>query len=142
MDTDNFPGGAFKRSRAGTAEQAPDDLRSKILSGALPRGTRQSSEKEFAAYYDVSEPTAREAIRALGAISLVGVRPGAGTFIIAESSAITFDAMTAVVQLEGIDLLGIFDRSETLSKQAVSLAVDLARHQEPAGLRLGPGLRK
>jgi DNA-binding FadR family transcriptional regulator len=135
VSTDFFEAGAYRRDRTGAADRVLEDLRSRILSGALERGVRLPSEKELASYYEVSAPTIREAIRALSAMSMVEVRHGAGTFVVAESSALMTSAMTAVVELENIDLLSIFDLSETLYLQAASLAVDVASDEEIAGLR-------
>jgi GntR family transcriptional repressor for pyruvate dehydrogenase complex len=70
---------------------------------------------------------------------MVEVRHGAGTFVVAESSALMTSAMTAVVKLENIDLLSILDLSETLYLQAARLAVDAASDEEIAGLREAAG---
>jgi DNA-binding FadR family transcriptional regulator len=139
VTTDFFHAGAYRRDRTGAADRVLQDLQARILSGALERGTRLPSEKELASYYDVSAPTIREAIRALSAMSMVEVRHGAGTFVVAESSALMTSAMTAVVKLENIDLLSILDLSETLYLQAARLAVDAASDEEIARLREAAG---
>jgi DNA-binding FadR family transcriptional regulator len=139
VNTDFFQAGAYRRDRTGAADRVLEDLQARILSGALERGARLPSEKELASYYDVSAPTIREAIRALSAMSMVEVRHGAGTFVVAESSALMTSAMTAVVKLENIDLLSILDLSETLYLQAASLAVDVASDEEIARLREAAG---
>lgn len=131
----DFSEGGFRRSRVGAADQVLDDLRSRILSGDLPKGTRLPSERELSAYYDVSGPTIREAIRALSAMSLVEVRHGSGTYIAAESTALMHSAMTAVVELESVDLVSILDLSETMFQQAVTLAINVATDEEIADLR-------
>jgi DNA-binding FadR family transcriptional regulator len=135
MTTDAFPTGAYRRDRTGAADRVLEDLRARILSGALERGARLPSEKELASHYDVSAPTIREAIRALSAMSMVDVRHGAGTFVVAESSALMASAMTAVVELENIDLISIIDLSETLYLLAAGLAVEVASDEEIARLR-------
>ena len=135
MTADFFQAGAYRRDRTGAADRVLEDLRARILSGALERGARLPSEKELASYYDVSAPTIREAIRALSAMSMVAVRHGAGTFVVAESSELMKSAMTAVVALEHIDLLSILDLSETLYLLAAGLAVDVASDEEIVRLR-------
>lgn len=130
-----FDDGGFRRARTGAADQVLADLRTRILSGHLAKGTRLPSERELAAYYDVSGPTVREAIRALSAMSLVEVRHGSGTYVVAESAALMHSAMAAVVELEGVDLINILDLSETLYQQAVALAVREADDVEIAQLR-------
>ncbi|WP_168770927.1 FadR/GntR family transcriptional regulator [Glaciibacter flavus] len=134
MVTD-FTTGGFRRERTNAADQVLADLRGKILSGDLEKGSRLPSERELAIYYALSGPTIREAVRALSAMSLVEVRHGSGTYVVAESSALMHSAMTAVVELEGIDLVSILDLSETLYQQVVALAVAVATDEELADFR-------
>ncbi|WP_432840449.1 FadR/GntR family transcriptional regulator [Dactylosporangium sp. CA-092794] len=111
-------GEAYQRIRTGAADQVLHDIRDQILSGRLRRGTRLPSEKELAAHYAVSSPTIREAIRALSAMNLVSVRHGAGTYVVAESSALMASAINAVVELERVDLPEMFDLSEVIYLKA------------------------
>ena len=126
-----FAEGSYSRDRVSVAERVLIDLRTRILSGQLTRGTRLPSEKELAAYYEVSAPTIREVIRALSAMSLVEARHGAGTFVTAKSEALMSAAMAAVVELENIDLASIIELSDVFYLKAASLAVRVA---EPAEL--------
>ena len=135
MEAENFASGGFRRERLGAADQVLDDLRSKILAGSLKRAAKLPSEKELASYYQVSSPTIREAIRALSAMGLVEVRHGSGTYVVAESSALMSQAMTAVVELEDIYLLSILELSETLYQQSMTLAMDTAADGEVLELR-------
>lgn len=125
----------FRRDRTGAADQVLNDLRSRILSGQFARGARLPSEKELAIHYEVSAPTIREAVRALSAIGLVDVRHGSGSYVTADASSLMTSAMTAVVELEGIDLLSILDLSESLYAQAVSIAIDRAEPGDVTALR-------
>jgi DNA-binding FadR family transcriptional regulator len=135
LEAENFASGGFRRERVSAADQVLDDLRSKILAGSLKRAAKLPSEKELASYYHVSSPTVREAIRALSAMGLVEVRHGSGTYVVAESSALMSQAMTAVVELEDIDLLSIFELSATLYQQAMIMAMDIASDEEILELR-------
>jgi GntR family transcriptional regulator, transcriptional repressor for pyruvate dehydrogenase complex len=137
--TDTVASDGYRRDRTGAAGQVLNDLRAQILSGRLPRGTRLPSERELAVHYEVSAPTIREAIRALSAMSLVEARHGAGTFVTAESSALMSSAMTAVVELENVNLSSIFDLSEAFYLKAVELAVREADDAELAELRIRAG---
>jgi GntR family transcriptional repressor for pyruvate dehydrogenase complex len=133
--TDLLAGDSYRRDRTSAADQVLDDLRSHILSGRLARGTRLPSEKELAAQYQVSPPTIREAVRALSAMSLVEVRHGSGTFVIAESAALLASAMNAVIELEDIDLPSILDVSEAVYAKAVELGIREATDEELVALR-------
>lgn len=125
----------YRRDRTGAADQVVNDLRAQILSGRLARGTRLPSEKELAAHYEVSAPTIREAVRALSAMSLVEARHGAGTFVTARSSALMSTALSAVIELENVDLLGILEFSEALYRKAVEVGVRVAGDAELVDLR-------
>lgn len=130
-----FGTGTFTRARLSAADQVLDDLRSKIYSGELPKGTKLPSEKDLAAYYAVSPPTVSEAIRALSVMKLVEARHGSGTFVIAETSALMSEALNAVVELENVDLESILDLSDVVYEKSVSLGVTRATEEEIAELR-------
>lgn len=125
-----FAEGSYSRDRASVTDRVLADLRSRILSGQLARGTRLPSEKELAAHYGVSAPTIREVIRALSAMSLVEARHGSGTFVTAQSEAMLSAAMAAVVELESIDMASIIELSDMLYVKAASLAVRAAQPAE------------
>lgn len=60
--------------------QLTADLRGRIITGALPPGTRLS-EQEIAAAYGMSRQPVREAFIKLGAERLVEIRPQRGTYV-------------------------------------------------------------
>lgn len=127
--------GQYRRDRSSAADQVVKDIRAQILSRHLKRGTRLPSEKELATHYDVSAPTIREAIRALSTINLVEARHGSGTYVTADGSALVTSALSALVELEDIDLLSILDLSEVFYLKAAALAVTEATDEELAELR-------
>lgn len=64
-------------------EQVAERIRSSILSGAFPAGSRLPSERELAQRLGVSRPAVREAIGALQNLGLVVTRHGSGTYVTA-----------------------------------------------------------
>lgn len=58
-----------------------DDLRSRIVGGDYPVGTRLPSELELAAHYGVSRTSVRTALALLSRRGLIESRPGTGWFI-------------------------------------------------------------
>lgn len=134
-ETGLLAGEPFRRDRSRAADQVFEDLRRQIISGRLQRGDRLPSEKEMAAHYDVSGPTIREALRALSSMSLIEIRHGSGTFVSAETAKLLSSAMTAVVQLERVDLLSILDVSEALYLKAVRRAGEFATAEDLRALR-------
>jgi GntR family transcriptional regulator len=61
--------------------QIAEDLRQRIESGELPRGSRLPTEIELRERYGASRNTVRDAIKWLASRSLVETRPGQGTFV-------------------------------------------------------------
>src|SRR6266851_4122292 len=59
-----------------------EDLRTKIESGELARGSQLATEIELREQYDASRNTVRDAIKWLTTLGLVETRPGQGTFVI------------------------------------------------------------
>jgi GntR family transcriptional regulator len=62
--------------------QIADDLRQKIESGAVPRGSQLPTELELREQYDASRNTIRDAVKWLTTRGLVETRPGQGTFVV------------------------------------------------------------
>lgn len=117
------------------ADEVLRDLRTKILTGEVAKGSKLPSERELAAFYNVSGPTVREVIRALKAMNLVKVRHGSGTYVVADSATLMSQAFAAVVQLDEIDLASVLGLSDVVYEQAVSLAVENANESELLELR-------
>lgn len=128
-------GAAYRRMRAGAADQVLYDIRDQILSGRLPRGARLPSEKELATHYDVSTPTVREALRALRAMSLVTVRHGSGAYVSAEPTSLMATAINAVVELERVSLPDVFDLSEVIYLKAAHSYLEAGDRPSLDGLR-------
>jgi len=124
-----------KISRDRVADQILDDLRSQILSGKLPHGTKLPAERDLAIQYGVSGPTIREATRALTAMGLVSARHGSGCYVTARSDTLVAMSLASVLQLENVgaaDVLGVLD---VLTVYAVELAVDRISDDEVLALR-------
>lgn len=119
------------------AEAIYADLVGRILSDALPAGTRLASERELAAHYGTNRNTLREAIRKLEQARLVRVRHGQGVTVCDFRRAGTVESLGPFL-LHGhsaaervrmlVDLL--MTRARVL-EMAVELA---ARRAEPADI--------
>jgi GntR family transcriptional regulator len=62
-------------------QQIAGDLREKIETGVLPRGSQLPTELELRDQYNASRNTIRDAIKRLTSQGLVETRPGQGTFV-------------------------------------------------------------
>src|SRR4030088_1125698 len=119
-----------KLYRGRVADQIVEDLRSQILSGALPDGARLPSERELAAQYDVSAPTVREAVRVLTAMGLLSTRNGSRTTVTASGDTLLAMSIASVVQFEKATAADVFGLLGTLNAYAVELAVVRASDQD------------
>ncbi len=98
-----------------------EQLRSQILSGAIPAGSRLPNERELAEALHVNRQVVREALKRLEFLELLEVRHGQGAFVqeLSASSALqVIEALLrdpAVVTSELLDQLLVFRRHVTLS---------------------------
>jgi DNA-binding FadR family transcriptional regulator len=124
-----------KLYRGRVADQIVEDLRSQILSGALPDGARLPSERELAAHYDVSGPTIREAVRVLTATGLLSTRNGSRTTVTAGGDTLLAMSIAAVVQFEKMTAADVLGLLGALNSYAVEQAVERASDEDIARLR-------
>src|ERR1700760_2071488 len=79
---------ATGRSRGKIANEIIEYLRSQIAAGTLARSERLPNERALADYFGVSQPTVREATRALEAMGLIEVRHGSGAYVSADPQSL------------------------------------------------------
>lgn len=105
-----------------------EQLRSQILSGAIPAGSRLPNERELADALHVNRQVVREALQRLEFLELLEVRHGQGAFVqeLSASSALqVVEALLrdpAVVTRELLDQLLVFRRHITLSVVGLAAA--------------------
>ncbi|MFD4558441.1 FadR/GntR family transcriptional regulator [Streptomyces sp. NPDC058469] len=121
--------------RGRVADQIVEDLRAQILGGSLPDGSRLPSERELAAYYDVSGPTVREAVRVLTAMGLVNTRNGSRATVTAQGDTLLAVSIASVVQVEKVGAREVFGLLGVLNAYAAELAAEHASDEEVARLR-------
>lgn len=106
---------------ASLVDRAFEQLRSQILAGAIPAGSRLPTERELAETLHVNRQVVREALKRLEFLELVEVRHGQGAFVreLSASSALQLiEALLrdpAFVTVELLDQLLVFRRQMTLS---------------------------
>jgi len=111
------------RNRARPAEQIVENLRGQIARGQLERGSRLPSEREIAEHFEVSAPTAREALRALASMGLVESRHGSGTYVTARPADVVTPSLATAAQLQDTTVAEIIDLLAVLNLRAAELAV-------------------
>ncbi len=97
-------------------------LRANIASGRLPRSSRLPNEKELAAQFRVSQPTVREALRALDAMGLIEVRHGSGAYVTGDTRNLITRSLQTLLQIEGVGILEVLDLRRVLGQQTARAA--------------------
>jgi GntR family transcriptional regulator, transcriptional repressor for pyruvate dehydrogenase complex len=122
--------------RARAADQIITEMRARIASGALPLGSKLPSERELAASFGVSPPTAREAFRGLSSMGLVEIRHGSGAYVAARSDSLLDSSLAMLVQLGGVGVLDLIGLLTKLNLYVAELAVDNATADDIERMRL------
>lgn len=99
-----------------------DSLRQDIVSQRLPQASRLPNERDLAAHYGVSQPTIREAVRALAAMGLVEVRHGSGAYVRGDSDYLMATALQILMQMKDVGLLEALDVRTALGMQSARAA--------------------
>ncbi|MCT7657837.1 FadR/GntR family transcriptional regulator [Mycobacterium deserti] len=107
-----------------------DSLRQDIVSQRLTQGSRLPNERELAAHYGVSQPTVREAVRALAAIGLVEVRHGSGAYVRGDSDYLVNTALQILMQMKDVGLLEALDVRTALGLQSAEAAAAKATEDD------------
>jgi GntR family transcriptional repressor for pyruvate dehydrogenase complex len=135
-DLENFEARQNKTSRrqrlprVGAADLIARDLVQEIVSGALPRGGKLPAEKELALEYGASQPTIREAMRALSMLGLVEARHGSGVYISNNSAQLVARSLSTIIQFNQIGILDVLDVRATLGRHAVERAAEHATKED------------
>ena len=125
--------GSFDRT--GVADRIIRDIKTQIISGALPKGSKLPTERELASHYKVSGGTVREAVRGLTASGLAHVRHGSGAFVTADVQSLIAGTLSTVIQLQDVgaaDVLSIFG---ALFEQAAGRASEMGSAEDRADLQ-------
>jgi GntR family transcriptional repressor for pyruvate dehydrogenase complex len=109
-----------------------ESLRQDIVTRRLPDGNRLPSEKDLSERFGVSQPTIREAIRALETLGLVEVLHGNGTFVRSQGDFALASAMQTLLQLESVGIMDVIEIRAALGRFSIELAVANATDEDIA----------
>jgi GntR family transcriptional repressor for pyruvate dehydrogenase complex len=122
-------------SRPRVSHEIIATLRSDIASGRVPRGTRLPNERDMARDFGVSQPTVREAIRALDAMGLVDVKHGSGVYVASNVDEWLADSLETLLQIERVRILDVLDIRAVLGTHSARRAVRNAQPQDLEAIR-------
>lgn len=118
-----------------TAGEIIETLRQDIVTRRRGPGEKLPTEKALAAHFAVSQPTIREAVRALDAMGLVDVRHGSGTYVRADGAYLVASALQTLLALEEVTVLDALAVRELLGRESVRLAAAAATPDDVAAVR-------
>lgn len=121
--------------RTRVSDQIFQRLKDEIVAGTLPRGAKLPAERELAERYQVSNPTVREAVRALDLLGFVDVKHGSGAFVSVDPAALIATSLAAAIQLTEIGVVQVLDVFGALNQHAAALAAGAATTGDHARLR-------
>lgn len=95
--------------RQTVTEQAIRQIRELVTSGRLMPGHKLPSERILSDMLGVSRPSLREAIRALGAMGILEIRQGSGTYVSSLSAELLTHPLSLVLATNERSLQGLFE---------------------------------
>ena len=109
--------------RVKLVDEIIETLRQDIVTRRLPDGQRLPSEKVLSDRFGVSQPTVREAIRALETLGLVEVLHGSGSFVRSQGDFALASALQTLLQLRSVGIMEVIDIRQLLGRHSIQLAV-------------------
>ena len=110
------------RRRVKVADEIIEALRQDIVTRRLRDGERLPNEKALSDRFGVSQPTVREAIRALETLGLVQVLHGNGSFVRSQGGFALASALQTLLQLESVSVIDVLDIRQVLGRRSIELA--------------------
>ncbi len=120
------------RRRVKVVDEIIESLRQDIVTRRLHNGERLPSEKELSERFGVSQPTVREAIRALETLGLVEVLHGNGSFVRSQGDFAVASALQTLLQLESVGIMEVLDIRQVLGRRSIELAATNATEEDIA----------
>lgn len=99
-----------------------DQIKALISQGKLRPGDRLMSERELAEKMQVGRSAVREAFRALEAMRIIEIKPGAGTFIRQANTDYIIDSLVLILQSEDQSTQDLMELRKILEEECAYLA--------------------
>jgi GntR family transcriptional repressor for pyruvate dehydrogenase complex len=115
-----------RRPRPKVTDEIIETLRQDIASGALARGKRLPNERDLAKQFGVSQPTIREAVRALDTMGLIDVRHGSGAYVTGDGWKFFATSLDTLLQIERVGIIEVIDVRAVLGLNTARRAAEHA----------------
>jgi GntR family transcriptional regulator, transcriptional repressor for pyruvate dehydrogenase complex len=114
--------GKPRRRKVKIVDEIIESLRQDIVTGRIPDGERLPSEKELSEQFGVSQPTVREAVRALETMGLIEVLHGTGTFVRSQGDYALAAALQTLLQLQQVGIMDVLAIRQVLGRYSIEQA--------------------
>jgi GntR family transcriptional regulator, transcriptional repressor for pyruvate dehydrogenase complex len=128
----------FRGSRKVT-DDIIEGLRRDISTGRLVIGARLPNERDLAQQFGVSQPTIREAVRALDAMGLVEVRHGSGAYVRGDGAFLVRAGLETMLQIQQVGLLDVLEVRGVLGRHSAFRAATTATDEDLAAMEAAYG---
>jgi GntR family transcriptional repressor for pyruvate dehydrogenase complex len=118
------------RGRGKVTDEIIESLRQDIVTDRLKAGERLPNERELAQHFGVSQPTIREAVRALDVMGLIHVRHGSGAYVRGDSAYLAATALQTLLQIERVSILEALDVRQLLGRETARTAARVATEED------------
>ena len=122
--------GGQPRQRRKASGAIVESLRQSIAGGSLDKGQRLPPESELAAHFEVSQPTVREALRALEAMGLVEVRHGSGAYVTGDAHHFIAMSLHTLLQMNRVGILDVVEMRLALADYDAARIVEHATDED------------
>ena len=110
------------RRRVKIVDEIIETLRQDIVTRRLPNGERLPNEKELSDRFGVSQPTVREAMRALETLGLVEVLHGSGSYVRSQGDYALASALQTLLQLQNVGIMEVLEVRQVLGRYSIEAA--------------------
>lgn len=126
--------GRPRRRKIKIVDEIIETLRQDIVTGRLSDGDRLPSERELSEQFGVSQPTVREAVRALETMGLIEVLHGTGTFVRSTGDYALAAALQTLLQLQQVNIMDVLSIRQVLGRYSIEQAAINATEADLAAI--------
>jgi GntR family transcriptional repressor for pyruvate dehydrogenase complex len=105
-----------------------------VTAGNLEAGDRLPPERKLAETFNVSRPTLREAIRALGVLGVLEIRHGGGVFVSKLSASDLLQPLTFFLTLRNTEVDKLYEARQLIEGDIAARAAERATEDDVAAL--------
>jgi GntR family transcriptional repressor for pyruvate dehydrogenase complex len=122
--------------KAGLTDMLVARILGLVTAGNLEAGDQLPSERKLAETFNISRPTLREAIRALGVLGVLEIRHGGGVFVSSLSAADLLQPLTFFLTLRSTEVDKLYEARQLIEGDICARAAERVTDPDVAELEL------